>query len=123
SYALPVGAVDLEAGGWLLHASAVSSAGTNLRHASTITAGFANARTHRGEWTLDAGVELKRWVAGGGNTADLWVPQLAVTRPLTRIVLGELGVDYVAGHFHDAPSPSDIPVRGWLLRAGVRVEP
>ncbi|MHB8840081.1 MAG: hypothetical protein ACYC7F_14160, partial [Gemmatimonadaceae bacterium] len=42
SYALPVGAVDLEAGGWLLHASAVSSAGTNLRHASTITAGFAN---------------------------------------------------------------------------------
>lgn len=123
SYARPIGAFDVESGIWMLHAGAVTSDGLQLRHASTITAGFVNARTQRDAWTLDAGFELKRWVAGGGNVADLWVPQLSVTRAFTRALLAEVGVDHVTGHFHDAPSPTDIPVRGWLLRAGLRVEP
>jgi predicted nucleic acid-binding protein len=123
SYARPAGNTDLEAGAWMLHATPVQSAGASLRPASTISAAFATTRSHWRAWTLDAGIELKRQVAGAGNAADLVVPQFTATHPLGRVVLGELGVDYVTGHFHDAPSTRDIPVTGWMLRAGVRVEP
>ncbi|MBI2408935.1 MAG: hypothetical protein HYV19_11585 [Gemmatimonadetes bacterium] len=123
SYARPAGNADIEAGAWMLHAAPVQSGGVTLRPPSTISAVFANTRSHWRAWTLDAGVEVKRQVASGGNAADLVVPQVTATHPLGRVLLGELGVDYVSGHFHDAPSPRDIPVTGWMIRAGVRVEP
>ncbi|MHB1094667.1 MAG: hypothetical protein ACYC3F_00655 [Gemmatimonadaceae bacterium] len=67
--------------------------------------------------------DVKRWTAGGANAADVVVPQVGFTRPLTRILLTEIGADYVTGHFHEAPSTTDIPVRGWMLRTRLRIEP
>ncbi len=123
SYSVAFGPLDLEAGTWLLHAAGVSSAGAQVRAASTITAYFANSRAHWKAWTVDTGVEVKRWTAGGRNAADLLVPQVALNHPVGRFVVAEWGADYVGGHFHEAPSTSDIPVRGWLLHAGLRLEP
>ena len=123
SYAWPVGRIDLETGAWLLHASAVTSAGAPVRSASDIVTYFANARTRWRGWTLDGGVDVKRWTAGGANAADLLVPQVGLTHPISRVLMGEIGADYVSGHFHEAPSTNDIPVRGWMLRAGLRIEP
>ena len=123
SYSWPVGGMDLEVGAWRLHSASVSSAGVTMRSASDITTLFASTRGHWGGWTLDAGVDVKRWSAGGANAADVVVPQVGFTRPLTRILLTEIGADYVTGHFHEAPSTTDIPVRGWMLRTGLRIEP
>lgn len=123
SYAWPVSGVDLEAGAWRLHSAPVSSAGVTVRTASDITTWFANVRGHWNDWTLAAGVDVKRWAAGGANAADVVVPQVSFTRSLTRMLLTEIGAEYVTGHFHEAPSTTDIPVRGWMLRTGLRVEP
>lgn len=123
SYAWPVGEVDLEAGAWRLHSAPVSSAGVPVRSASDITTLFANARGRWDGWTLDAGLDVKRWAAGGANAADVVVPQVGFTRPLTRILLAEIGAEYLTGHFHEAASTRDIPVRGWMLRTGLRIEP
>lgn len=72
---------------------------------------------------LETGLDVKRWAAGNANAADVVVPQASFTRPLTRMLLTEIGAEYVIGHFHEAPSTTDIPVRGWMLRTGLRVEP
>ncbi|MBW7935468.1 MAG: hypothetical protein H3C62_18050, partial [Gemmatimonadaceae bacterium] len=128
SYAVPVGIFDVEMGGWVLRTARVTynsdlSFPTALRHASTMSAGFVSARSHAGAWTFDTNVELKRWEAGAGKVADLIVPQLNAAHPLRRGFAFDLGADYVSGHFHEAPSSRDIPVRGWMLHAGFRLEP
>jgi len=122
-YALPVGGLDFEAGGWMLRSAPVTSGGAQVRAGSSIVALFADTRGSIGSATYNVGLEWKRWTSHGATAATLWVPQVSLTHPITRQVQGELGVDYVAGHFHEPPAAADVPVRGWMLRAGVRVEP
>lgn len=123
SYAWAMGPVDLDVGAWRLWSDHVLAGGVEARPASSITAYFASAHAAWRGWMLDAGFEAKEWRAGSRGTADLLVPQVNFTHALGRALLAEVGADYVHGHFHEAPSTTDIPVRGWMIRAGLRVEP
>lgn len=131
AYTRTMGAADVEVGAWALRAEPVrlaglpslGSIGVQLRPGSTIGTLFAHARTDVGPVMVDAGFEAKRWTAFGTAAAELFVPRIGLTRALTRTMLAEVGADYVAGHFHEPPSTSDLPVRGWLLRIGFRFEP
>ncbi len=123
SFDRPVGAVDLQVGAWLLRAASVRSGVTQARPGSSISSLFGSTRTHVGAARIDVGVEWKLWTTQGITAASMLVPQVGVEWSLTRSLLWEAGVDYVRGGFHEPPATVDIPVRGWLLRSGFRVEP
>lgn len=115
--------VDLELGGWLLRSTPVTSAGVQLRAGSSVSALFVNSRLSVGRTTLSPGVDVKQWRTAGATASTLIVPQIVFSRPLSRTVQGEVGVDVIRGHFHEQPGATDIPVQGVMMRFGVRVEP
>lgn len=123
SYAVSLGGTEIETGAWRLAAGAVRSAGATVRSSSAISTLFVNARAAWHGANVQGGVDLKRWTAGGRDAATLWVPQVMVARPLGRVFVVEIGADYLTGHFHEGVAPADIPVRGWMLRSGFRIEP
>ena len=123
SYDLPVGPVDVQLGAWALRASPVQSGATQVRAGSSIASFFATGRMHLGAAAFDVGAEVKIWNTMGITAANLFIPQAGVEWSVTRWLQWEAGVDYVSGGFHEPPATVDIPVRGWLLRSGFRVEP
>jgi hypothetical protein len=123
SYLTAFRAVDLEVGGWQLRSAPVTSGGAELRAGASVSTLFANSRLVLGRTTLSPGVDVKFWRRSGTTASTLVVPQIIIAHPLSRTVVGEMGLDVIRGHFHELPGASDIPVRGVMMRFAVRVEP
>ena len=123
SYDQPIGEVDFQLGAWVLRANPVQSGAVQVRAGSSISSFFANSRMHRGAAAFDVGVEVKTWNTMGITAANLFIPQAGASWSVRPWLQWDFGVDYVSGGFHEPPATVDIPVRGWLLRSGFRVEP